>query len=137
MLRELVHPIDFVPEAMPGHKLLDKFIQEKKHMVAVVNEYGGFEGVVTLEDVLECLIGVEIVDEHDKVEVDILVVEQLIFVQIAEVEPHDRRDRVHVRVLDVNCKRVVVERCVRDPIEDTEDLGAALETGDQRHLGGV
>jgi len=61
-----VQPIDFVPETMRGHVLLDKFIKEKKHLVAVVDEYGGFEGIVTLEDVMECLLGSEIVDEHDK-----------------------------------------------------------------------
>jgi CBS domain containing-hemolysin-like protein len=65
-LRDLMHRLDFVPDTMRGHQLLDKFIKEKKHMVAVVDEYGGFEGVVTLEDVLECLIGSEIVDEHDR-----------------------------------------------------------------------
>jgi len=67
-LADLSVPVDFVPEAMPGHVLLDKFLEEKKHMVAVVDEYGGFEGVVTLEDVLEWLIGQEIVDEHDEIE---------------------------------------------------------------------
>lgn len=65
-LRQLKHDIDFIPEQMRGHQLLDKFIKEKKHMVCVVNEYGGFEGVVTLEDVLECLLGSQIVDEHDR-----------------------------------------------------------------------
>jgi CBS domain containing-hemolysin-like protein len=65
-LRDLMHEIDFVPRTMRGHQLLDKFIKERKHMVAVVNEYGGFEGVVTLEDVLECLLGSEILDETDK-----------------------------------------------------------------------
>ena len=65
-LRDLMHPIDFVPETMRGDHLLDKFIAEKKHLVAVVDEYGGFEGIVTLEDVLECLLGSEIVDEHDR-----------------------------------------------------------------------
>lgn len=65
-LRDLMHKIDFVPASMRGHKLLDKFIVEKKHMVAVVDEYGAFVGVVTLEDVLECLLGSEIVDEHDR-----------------------------------------------------------------------
>ena len=53
---------------MPANQLLEKFIDDRAHMFAVVDEYGGFEGVVTLEDVLECLLGAEIVDEHDQVE---------------------------------------------------------------------
>ena len=67
LLRDLMAPIRFVPESMPAHVLLDLFITDRSHMVAVIDEYGGFEGVVTLEDVLECLIGAEIVDEHDQV----------------------------------------------------------------------
>jgi CBS domain containing-hemolysin-like protein len=64
---DLMHPIAFVPESMRANELLRLFIRERKHMVAVADEYGGFEGVVTLEDVLEYLIGAEIVDEHDEV----------------------------------------------------------------------
>lgn len=65
-LRELVHPLRFVPETMPAHELLDLFIEQRSHMVAVLDEYGGFEGLVTLEDVLEALLGEEIVDETDE-----------------------------------------------------------------------
>jgi len=65
-VQDIMHPIGFVPMSMPAHKLLSKFVRERKHIVAVTNEYGGFEGVVTLEDVLECLLGQEIVDEHDE-----------------------------------------------------------------------
>ena len=65
-LRDLMHKVDFVPASTRGHQLLDKFITEKKHIAAVVDEYGAFIGVVTLEDVLECLLGSEIVDEHDR-----------------------------------------------------------------------
>ncbi|MFO0947106.1 MAG: hemolysin family protein [Planctomycetota bacterium] len=65
-LRDLMHEIDFVPDTMRGHQLLDLFIIQKKHIACVVDEYGGFEGVVTLEDVLECMIGSEIVDEYDR-----------------------------------------------------------------------
>ncbi|QDU59197.1 Hemolysin C [Planctomycetes bacterium Pan216] len=65
-LRDIKRDLEFVPESMRGHQLLDKFIKEKRHMVGVISEYGGFEGVVTLEDVLECLLGDEIVDEHDR-----------------------------------------------------------------------
>lgn len=68
ILRDFLRPIRFVPESMPANELLEVFIADRAHMVGVVDEYGGFEGVVTLEDVLECLLGAEIVDEHDEVE---------------------------------------------------------------------
>ena len=65
-LRDLRQDIAFVPQTMPAHRLLNKFLTENRHLVCVVDEYGGFEGVVTLEDVLEEMIGTEIVDEHDR-----------------------------------------------------------------------
>jgi CBS domain containing-hemolysin-like protein len=68
IVRDLLRPIRFIPESMPANELLEKFLAERVHMVAVADEYGGFEGVVTLEDVLEQLLGSEIVDEHDEVE---------------------------------------------------------------------
>lgn len=68
VIGDLLRPILFVPEAMPAHELLDKFLVERAHMAAVTDEYGGFEGVVTLEDVLECMLGKEIVDEYDNAE---------------------------------------------------------------------
>ncbi|MDH8701291.1 CBS domain containing-hemolysin-like protein [Dysgonomonadaceae bacterium PH5-43] len=46
---------------------LEKFLLEKEHIAIVVNEYGTFEGVVTLEDVIETLLGQEILDEEDSV----------------------------------------------------------------------
>ncbi|MEL6906362.1 MAG: hemolysin family protein, partial [Planctomycetota bacterium] len=64
-LRALVEPLQFVPESMPAHELLREFIEERRHMVAVADEYGGFEGVVTLEDVVERMLGQNIVDEFD------------------------------------------------------------------------
>jgi CBS domain containing-hemolysin-like protein len=66
-LRDLMRPIEFVPESMAAHDLLDLFLERRRHLVAVADEFGGFEGVVTLEDVLECFLGREIVDETDDV----------------------------------------------------------------------
>ena len=66
VLRTIMQPLLFVPEGMPAHELLAEFISGRRHMVAVADEYGGFEGVVTLEDVLEELLGQEIVDEFDE-----------------------------------------------------------------------
>ncbi|MDH3270130.1 MAG: hemolysin family protein [Gemmatimonadota bacterium] len=66
-LSKLARPLYFVPETTPGHKLLHRFIEERTHLFAVVDEFGGMAGVVTLEDVVESLIGREIVDEVDQV----------------------------------------------------------------------
>ena len=63
----LVGPMVVVPTAMPLERLLRKFQEEHRHLAIVVDEYGGTQGLVTLEDVLEELVG-EIEDESDRVE---------------------------------------------------------------------
>lgn len=65
-LRDLMKPALYVPDTMPANRLLQTFLQNRQHLAIVVDEFGGMEGVVTLEDVLECLLGAEIVDETDK-----------------------------------------------------------------------
>ena len=65
-LQALARPLHFVPEGTAGHVLLNRFIAERTHLFAVVDEFGGMAGVVSLEDVVESLIGQEIVDEFDK-----------------------------------------------------------------------
>jgi CBS domain containing-hemolysin-like protein len=64
----LCKPLRFVPESAPGHHLLNEFLKHRQHILGVVDEYGGLAGVVTLEDVIESLIGKEIVDETDLAE---------------------------------------------------------------------
>ena len=63
--KALVQPPLVVPSAMPLDRLLRTFQQERRHMAVVVDEYGGTQGLVTLEDVLEELVG-EIEDESDR-----------------------------------------------------------------------
>ena len=62
----LVRPVKFIFSSMKISRLLKLFQESKCHMVVVNDEYGGTEGIVTLEDVLESLVG-EIYDEHDEV----------------------------------------------------------------------
>jgi magnesium and cobalt exporter, CNNM family len=64
-LRTLMRPLHFVPETAKGHELLRDFLKKRSHLFGVLDEYGGIEGVVSLEDVMESIIGEEIVDELD------------------------------------------------------------------------
>jgi len=64
-LRALARPAFLVPEMKPIQGLLLEFQQRKQHLALVVNEHGGVDGLVTLEDVLEELVG-EIQDEFDR-----------------------------------------------------------------------
>ncbi|RME96012.1 MAG: HlyC/CorC family transporter [Verrucomicrobia bacterium] len=58
-------PLIYLPEAAPLEKALEQFLQRKLHLAIVVDEYGSTEGLITLEDVLEELVG-EIQDEFDR-----------------------------------------------------------------------
>jgi CBS domain containing-hemolysin-like protein len=66
-LRAHLHPPYFVPESKRIHALLKELQAKKLHMAIVVDEYGSTSGLVTLEDILEELVG-EIADEFDEVE---------------------------------------------------------------------
>lgn len=65
-LETMVRPLPMVIESTPGHQLLNRFISERTHLFGVVDEFGGMAGVVSLEDVVESLVGREIVDEVDQ-----------------------------------------------------------------------
>ena len=63
-LKALLRPLMFVPPSMPIGVLLAKMQAERKHMALVIDEYGGVDGLVTIEDLIEQVVG-EIEDEHD------------------------------------------------------------------------
>lgn len=66
-IEALMRPAHFVLDSTPLDRLLRIFLERRQHLVIVVDEFGGFAGVVTLEDVLEEILGREIVDESDRV----------------------------------------------------------------------
>ena len=66
-LDRLVRQANFIPDNATLEKALEQFLQGRQHMFVVVDEYGGIEGLVTMEDVLETMLGTEIMDEADRV----------------------------------------------------------------------
>jgi magnesium and cobalt transporter len=63
-MRQYLRPAVVVPESKRVDTLLNEFRQQRYHMAIVVDEYGGVSGLVTIEDILEIIVG-EIEDEHD------------------------------------------------------------------------
>jgi putative hemolysin len=78
LLRDILHPAYFIPEAKKVDVLLEEMQAEHLQMVIVVDEYGGIAGLVTMEDIVEEIIG-EIQDEYDESE-------ELPYVQVEEGE---------------------------------------------------
>lgn len=64
-LARFLHPTIIVPEPMGTQDILTEFIRRKRHLAVVVDEYGGTSGILTMEDIVEELIG-NIEDEHDQ-----------------------------------------------------------------------
>jgi len=64
VIRDLLRPILFVAPSMPVSKLIWKMRKKRQHMAAVVDEFGGIDGLVTIEDLVEEIVG-DIEDEHD------------------------------------------------------------------------
>ena len=64
-LAALMRPIHFVPETAQLNNLLLDFFERRQHLFCVVDEYGGMTGVISLEDIIEEIVGQEIIDETD------------------------------------------------------------------------
>ncbi|GAA1331799.1 hemolysin family protein [Brachybacterium rhamnosum] len=71
---EIMRPARFVPEFVPADEVLRQMQASRVHISIVVDEYGGVSGIVTIEDIVEEIVG-EIADEHDRVEPEIEEVE--------------------------------------------------------------
>ena len=65
-LAKLKTPVHFVPESMPLNLVLIDFFEKRQHLFVVVDEYGAVTGIISMEDVLEEIVGEEIIDESDR-----------------------------------------------------------------------
>lgn len=63
-IRSVMRPVNFIPGTMPADEVLQMFIKQRTHVAVVVDEFGGTAGMLTMEDVVETIVG-DIEDEHD------------------------------------------------------------------------
>ncbi|MDX5421987.1 MAG: hemolysin family protein [Hymenobacteraceae bacterium] len=66
-LKSIVRPIQVVPEHMPIPTLFNRLLEKQDQVALVVDEYGGTAGIITMEDIIETLLGMEIIDELDQI----------------------------------------------------------------------
>ena len=106
---ETMRPAYFIPESKPVDELLREMQATQVHVAVVIDEYGGTAGLVTIEDILEEIVG-EITDEYDR--------------ESPRIEPlDDGRVRVHVRVPIDDVEELFD---VKFDIEDVETVGGLL-----------
>jgi len=74
-LKELIRPVLFIPETQKINQLLREFLKKRMHMAIVIDEFGSISGLVTLEDIIEEIVG-EISDEHEKISTEIVPLER-------------------------------------------------------------
>ena len=84
-LLSLIRDIKVVPESKKADSLLEEFKKDRSHMAIVIDEYGTVSGLVTIEDILEELVG-EIEDEHDSEEEDLIQVGEYEYIANATLE---------------------------------------------------
>lgn len=96
-IRELLLPANFVHKTMPLPDVLEKMKENKCHMVIVLDEYGGTMGILTMEDVLEQLVG-EIWDETDEIESEFICVDETHFEADGDMRVYDFFDEFDIDI---------------------------------------
>lgn len=97
-IQAVMRPILFVPESQRVNQLLSEFLKKRMHMGVVINEYGNVVGIVTLEDILEEIVG-EIADEHENVSSEIVSLEEGGWLVNGSVDLEELEDILHIKFM--------------------------------------
>ncbi len=96
-IASLLHPAYFVPERKPVDELLIELKETKTHMAVLIDEYGGFSGIVTMEDLIEEIVG-DIEDEFDVDEPEIRKIDETTYQVSGLITIHDLNDELDLNL---------------------------------------
>ncbi|RMD87419.1 MAG: HlyC/CorC family transporter, partial [Calditrichaeota bacterium] len=96
-LSDLARPAYFVPESKKLYQLLREFQQQKSHMAIVVDEYGGTAGLITLEDVIEEIVG-DIQDEYDQEAPLYRKLSENVYLVDAKIDLHELNELLNIEL---------------------------------------
>ena len=141
--REIIRPPIFVPESKKIVDLLSELRAKKSHMAVVLDEYGGTAGLVTLEDVIEEIVG-DIRDEYDKEEEQITRIDDETFLVDARLGIEDLADLAGIELPDGEYETVggfLTDLTGRVPAVDEQlewgDLLLTIRSADERKINQV
>ncbi len=121
-IRELMMPVTFVHKTMPLNDVLEKMKVTKSQMVVVLDEYGGTMGIITMEDVLEQLVG-EIFDETDDLEKEFLCIDDTHFLVDGDMRINDFFDEFDIDFDEEEYDDVTVGGFVTTMLEGNTEIG--------------
>lgn len=98
-IRAVMRPVNFIPGTMPADEVLQLFIKQRSHVAVVVDEFGGTAGMLTMEDVVETIVG-DIEDEHDAPEDVEEQVDEHQYLLSGRLEAARIRERFHLELPD-------------------------------------
>ena len=101
-IQDMLREANVVPETKKADSLLEEFKKDRSHLAIVVDEYGAISGLVTIEDILEELVG-EIEDEHDNEEEELIQISEYEYIADAklDIESFEEHFTIDVGDLDV------------------------------------
>ena len=101
-IQDMLREAKVIPETKKADSLLEEFKKDRSHLAIVVDEYGAISGLVTIEDILEELVG-EIEDEHDNEEEELIQISEYEYIADAklDIESFEEHFALDVGVLDV------------------------------------
>jgi magnesium and cobalt transporter len=127
-LTPLLRPVFYVPEVKRAAELLREFQSRHLHMAVAVDEYGSITGLVTIEDIIEAIVG-EIEDEYDTADVHIMQMNESTFT-VKAVTPIDEVNRFFDTQLDIDTADTIGGLIV-------SKFGRVPQTGESLSIGGL
>jgi CBS domain containing-hemolysin-like protein len=124
-IRELLMPVNYVHKTMELPDALDVMRRNKCHMVVVNDEYGGTDGILTMEDILEQLVG-EIWDESDEIEEEFTQLSDEEAIVDGDMRIYDFFDEVEVDDRDYDEDNATVGGWAMDQLDGNPEIGASF-----------
>ena len=125
-IQDMLREANVIPETKKADSLLEEFKKDRSHLAIVVDEYGAISGLVTIEDILEELVG-EIEDEHDNEEEELIQISEYEYIADAKLDIESFEEHFALDVGDLDVETIgglmITKLGVLPKVDDEISLG--------------